>query len=77
MTRIGSLRSRACLGSLYRSVSQMLRRAIPSKHFFELPPFYVQYKDLDDNLLDFEWSEFSNALIKSLLSTALLCRNRS
>lgn len=46
--------------------SQMLRRAIPSKHFFELPPFYVQYKDLDDNLLDFEWCEFSNRAYQEL-----------
>lgn len=45
---------------------QVLRKTIPSKHFFELPPFYIQYKDLKDNLLDFEWCEFSERAYQEL-----------
>ncbi len=45
---------------------EMLRMIIPSKHFFEAPPLHIQYKDLNDNLLDFEWCEFSKRAYQEL-----------
>ena len=54
----------------------MLRRAIPSKHFFELPPFHIQYKDLDNNLLDFEWCEFSERIHKELAEYCAFMREQ-
>jgi len=43
-----------------------LRRTIPSELFFELPPFYIQYKDLDDNLLNFEWCDFTKRMYQEI-----------
>ena len=42
-----------------------LRKSIPSNRFFELPTLYIQYKstkDNGDNLLNFEWCEFSETV---------------
>ena len=43
-----------------------LRRTIPSELFFELPPFYIQYKDLGDHLLNFEWCDFTKRIFQEI-----------
>ena len=40
----------------------LVRKSIPSGRFYERPPLYVHYKDLDGNLLNFEWCEYSDAI---------------
>ena len=39
-----------------------IRKSISSEYLFVSPPFYIAYKNRDDDLLDFEWDDFTNSV---------------